>query len=124
MSILGTKKNKDVKKVEETSKKEEGAPKNTTSLLKRDIVIKNPRITEKASFMSETSNVYTFDITKGATKKWVANAVKNLYKVVPVKVNVVTIRAKKVFVRGKMGAKAGGKKAYVYLKKGDKIEIV
>jgi ribosomal protein L23 len=31
---------------------------------------------------------------------------------------------KKVFVRGKAGQQARGKKAYVHLKKGDKIELL
>ena len=31
---------------------------------------------------------------------------------------------KKVMHRGKIGMKGGGKKAYVYLKEGDSIEIV
>jgi len=42
----------------------------------------------------------------------------------PEKVRVAAIPAKKVFVRGKKGVKSGGKKAYVYLKKGDKIELI
>ena len=31
---------------------------------------------------------------------------------------------KTIIYRGKRGIKAGGKKAYVYLKKGDKISVV
>jgi ribosomal protein L23 len=37
---------------------------------------------------------------------------------------MVNIPKKNVFVRGKWGTKGGGKKAYVYLKKGDKIESI
>jgi ribosomal protein L23 len=45
-----------------------------------------------------------------------------IYKVNPVKIAVVTINSKSVISRrnGKKGTKGGGKKAYVYLKKGDK----
>jgi ribosomal protein L23 len=50
--------------------------------------------------------------------------VKELYKVTPVKVNIINLPAKIVFTRGKSGRKAGVKKAVVYLKKGDKIEFV
>ena len=40
------------------------------------------------------------------------------------KVNVLPVKAKKVFIKGKAGVKSGGKKALVYLKKEDKIEII
>lgn len=84
-------------------------------------VLLRPRITEKANFAAE-SNVHTFEISASATKKQVFEAVKAFYKVTPIKVNVVKNPAKTVFVRGKKGVKSGVKKAYVYLKKGDKIE--
>lgn len=86
-------------------------------------LIKNPRITEKASFAAE-QNVYTFNVSKDATKNEVKKAIFSLYKVNPVKVNVLAFPAKQVFVRGKKGVKQGGKKAFVYLKKGDKIEFI
>jgi large subunit ribosomal protein L23 len=87
-------------------------------------VLLRPRVTEKASFVAEKNNVYTFDIDPRATKNDVAEAVKALYKVTPVKVAVVVSKRKHVVVRGKIGMKKGGKKAYVYLKTGDKIEII
>jgi large subunit ribosomal protein L23 len=80
-----------------------------------------PRITEKASFLAG-SNVYAFEISKDATKNQVSEAVKVFYNVTPIKVNIVKNPAKKVFLRGKKGVKSGVKKAYVYLKAGDKIE--
>jgi len=68
--------------------------------------------------------VYVFEIAPKANKKDVAQAVKEQYKVTPVKVTTVTTPAKRTVVRGKRGTKASFKKAYIYLKKGDKIEIV
>jgi large subunit ribosomal protein L23 len=94
-----------------------------TELLKAkyaDILLR-PRITEKASFLVE-KNVHAFEVISTATKKQIAEAVKVFYKVTPLKINIVKNPAKKVFLRGKKGIKAGVKKAYVYLKKGDKIE--
>lgn len=93
--------------------------------MKKDfsIVLTKPHITEKATVSSEKS-VYVFKIESRTTKKAVEKAFIEKYKINPVKVNVVTIPAKKVFARGKYGTKAGYKKAYVYLKKGEKIEIV
>lgn len=87
-------------------------------------MIIRPRITEKSGIMSETNNVYTFEIEKNATKHDVTHAVKSLYKVTPKTVRIVNLPAKKVFVRGKRGVKSAVKKAMVYLKKGDKIEFV
>lgn len=84
-------------------------------------ILLRPRITEKASFIME-ANVYTFEVAILASKKQVTEAIKAFYKVTPLKVNIVRNPAKKVFVKGKKGTKAGVKKAYVYLKKGDKIE--
>ena len=85
-----------------------------------DILIR-PRVTEKATMKSESS-VYVFEITPKSTKGEVEVAVKEKYKVNPVMVRTVTIPSKNVFVRGKRGKKARYKKAYVYLKKGEKIE--
>lgn len=86
-------------------------------------VIIRPRITEKATIVQE-GNVYVFEVFSDATKSKVSKAIKEIYKVEPKKVNVVNSPSKKVFIRGKIGTKSGVKKAYVYLKEGDKIEIV
>ena len=83
-----------------------------------------PRITEKATLVSEKGLAYVFNVEKSATKGTVAKAVADLYKVNPVKVRIARVPSKQVFSRGKWGVKKGGKKAYVYLKAGEKIEIV
>ena len=92
--------------------------------LKRKNVLKGPRITEKAAIGADKNGVYVFEVTSDATKKSIADSVKGSYKVTPVKVRTANIPEKKVFVRGKRGVKTGGRKAYVYLKKGDKIELI
>ncbi|MBP6855074.1 MAG: 50S ribosomal protein L23 [Candidatus Pacebacteria bacterium] len=86
-------------------------------------IIKRPRISEKAAFVS-TKNVYTFDVSPDATKPEIIKNIVAKYKVTPVKVGIVTIRKNKITVRGKRGTTSGGKKAYVYLKKGDSIELI
>ena len=86
-------------------------------------IIKNPRVTEKASNFVE-ANVYTFDVAPSANKTEIKKAILELYKVTPIKINVSKIERKKVFAKGRKGKKGGGKKAFVYLKKGDKIEFV
>jgi large subunit ribosomal protein L23 len=85
-------------------------------------VLLRPRVTEKSSLLME-SNVYAFEIDPSAGKKEVAAAVKAFYGLTPVKVAIVKNPAKKLNFRGKSGEKNGVKKAYVYLKKGDTIEL-
>lgn len=86
-------------------------------------VLIKPHITEKATVSAESS-VYVFKISPKANKSLVEKAFKEKYKKDPIKVRVVTIPAKRVFVKGKRGTKSGYKKAYVYLNKGEKIEII
>jgi large subunit ribosomal protein L23 len=86
-------------------------------------VIVRPRVTEKAT-MSAENGVYVFEVSKDSTKTKIIKAISVMYKVVPVKVRIVSLPAKSVFIRGKWGEKSPVKKAYVYLKKGDKIEII
>jgi len=85
--------------------------------------IKNPRITEKASNVS-VENVYVFNVAMSANKTEIKKAIFSLYKVKPIKVNILPIPHKKVIFKGKKGVKGGGKKAIVYLKKEDKIELI
>ena len=85
-------------------------------------LIISPRITEKASLQSN-ANAYTFVVSKDATKLSIANEIKKTYKVTPKAVNITNIPRQRVFVRGKMGMSAGMKKAVVFLKKGDTINL-
>ena len=88
-------------------------------------IIKNPRITEKATMLIEDA-CYTFDVSNNATKSEIAKAIKELYKVTPKSVRTVAVTSKKVTSRknNKVGYTSAGRKAYVYLKKGDKIEVL
>jgi large subunit ribosomal protein L23 len=88
-------------------------------------VIIKPRITEKAALLTD-KNVYTFEVKKGATKYEVRDAIKALYNVTPVKVNIVTKEPRHYMSRsrGRGMMEHGMRKAYVYLKKGDRIELV
>ncbi len=82
-----------------------------------------PRITEKATYSAD-NNVYVFEIAHSASKNDVAKAVSAMYNVTPVAINITRNPAKRVIVRGKRGKTAAVKKAYVYLKASDKIEII
>ena len=85
-------------------------------------VLLAPQVTEKTSLLN-TRGVYVFRITKSANKKEVARAIWELYGVRPRKVNVVKIRSKTRFLRGRKGVRPGYKKALVFLKSGETIEI-
>ncbi|MFA6227531.1 MAG: 50S ribosomal protein L23 [Candidatus Paceibacterota bacterium] len=87
-------------------------------------LIKRPRITEKSGIKSESENVYTFEVANRATKQGIIKAIREIYKVNPVKVNITILHAKEVFARGKSGIKTGVKKAVVFFKKGDKIAFI
>jgi large subunit ribosomal protein L23 len=144
MAIFGSKKNTETKaakkvaskpkvakaKVEKAEKSEKTEKKVSATVVvsgitARDLsrIIRRPRITEKAS-MNAASGVYAFEVSPEATKRTIAAAVAELYNVVPVKVAIVPIPHKQVMIRNRKGVSGGGKKAYVYLKKGETIEFV
>lgn len=87
------------------------------------ILIK-PRITEKSGNLTARS-VYTFDIAVTATKRDVVRAIKAEYHVTPRRVRIVTRKPVRMRLRTRrgFGATAASKKAYVTVKKGDRIEF-
>jgi large subunit ribosomal protein L23 len=89
------------------------------------IILLSPRITEKGAYVS-ANGAYVFNVAPRANKKEIADAVASLYKVTPRKVAVVAVPRKAVKTRGtnRTGKTVGGKKAYVYLKKGETIELM
>lgn len=123
MALFGSKK-------KEVKVDKEGAPRGEQRVQKNEStpvsasIIRRPRLTEKAANLSSL-NVYTFDVVQDATKHDVARAVLHLYKVSPVKVNVVNAKGKSVSLRTRRGTGVQNRmrKAYVYLKKGDTIDF-
>ncbi len=140
MGILGFGK-KEEKKSETNTKKVVAVSKSSKVAKKNEVVVSNsnkssaketyfsrdlivrPMITEKAHALNESGNVFVFEITKDTNKVELAKYIKSRYKVEPVKIAIVKIPSKRVISRGKVGFQKGGKKAYVYLNKGDKIEF-
>lgn len=132
MALFGGKKNttakkstakKAVKRAESRKTKPEGGYPNTEGRLFR--YLREPRITEKGT-LGIANSVYVFTVPDDATKIEVRKAVEAVYKVSPRKVNIVRIapRAKVSRVRGIRGTKKGSKKAYVYLGKDERIELM
>lgn len=86
-------------------------------------IIIRPRITEKASTQSG-GNSYTFEVARHANKIQIKQAIKEVYNVEPVKVNVISMKPKQKMVRNMPGKTSSYKKAIVYLKDGDRIEFI
>ena len=109
------------KKAAKTTAKKDGA----ASTLNFDAVLLEPRITEKAAILSD-NQVYVFNVPQDATKDEVVEAVKEVYNVTPRKVAMVRMRPQAYLsrARGRRGQRKGYKKAYVYTKKGETIEIL
>jgi large subunit ribosomal protein L23 len=106
-----------------TEKKETAETRVSASFSTAD-VLRNPRITEKAS-VHMSVGIYAFDIAETATKRSVMHAIYELYKVRPRAVHIVNIprKMRRSTRTGKKGMTGGGKKAYVYLKKGETITL-
>lgn len=107
----------------ETTKKKNKEDKVDEKKVKTHPLIKGPRITEKSAIAADKGR-YTFNVKDDANKNEIKKAIKMMYKVDAVKVTITQVKPKTVVRRGKVGVKSGGKKAVVYLKKGDKIEFV
>ena len=130
-AIFGPKNNKETKTADEVvmDVHSEGISLKETdkisNILRNKSVLLRPRITEKASDMQIANNVYTFDVMLDANKVEINTAIRAVYGVTPIKTRIVKVPSKKVRTRkGGKGVKSGGKKVYVYLKKGDSIEFV
>ncbi len=90
-----------------------------------ELIVHRPRITEKAALVTG-QGVYVFDVAMRATKKDVATAVHEHYNVTPLKIRIVRLAPRQLIsrTRNRRGQAAGLKKAYVYLKKGERIDIM
>jgi large subunit ribosomal protein L23 len=81
-----------------------------------------PLVTEKSTHLASL-NKYCFSVAKNANKVMVKKAIKDLYGVEPIDVNIINNRRRWVKYGRVEGRKSSWKKAIVTLKQGDKIEI-
>ena len=94
-------------------------------MISADQVLKNMRLTEKASKLSSNYGQYTFEVYRSATKHTVREAVEQTFKVTVTRVNIMNIKGKpKRTRRGLANTASDSKRAIVTLKQGDKIELV
>lgn len=88
-----------------------------------DKVLIRPMITEKSTNLRKNENKYVFVVDSNADKITIARAVKQMFNVTPVSVNVINCKGKVKRVRYKLGRTSSKKKAIITLKKGDTIGI-
>lgn len=81
-----------------------------------------PLITEKASFLG-SYNQYVFEVAVDSNKIEIAKAIKSLYGVKPLKINLIKNKGKYVRYGRSYGKKKNWKKAIVFLKPEDKINV-
>ena len=86
-------------------------------------LIKKPWVTEKANQLNPLGK-YVFIVTPHATKPEIKKAIKEVYKVDAVAVNVLNrLPKQKNFGAGRTGKVGAYRKAIVTLKAGQKIDI-
>jgi len=86
-----------------------------------DVII-SPKITEKATSLSEHNKI-VFKVHKGANKKAIKRSIEKIFKVNVVKINTINTKGKTKLVKGKMTKKPNQKKAIITLKKGQSIDL-
>lgn len=85
--------------------------------------IKKPWVTEKSG-LGNLVGKYVFMVESHATKPEIRKAIKEIYKVDAVQVNVVNRPGKRKRFRGVVrGTQEGYRKAVVTLKEGQKIDL-
>jgi len=111
--VLQPKEKTDTKQVARSSKEDTGEAYK---------VLMRPLITEKATDLSALGK-YCFEVSPRANKIQVKKAIKDLYNVDPVSVNIINMRGKRVRYGRIQGKRKNWKKAIIALKPGDKIEL-
>jgi len=85
-------------------------------------LVKHPWITDKSADASALGK-YAFRVDPKATKPEIRKAIKEIYKVDVVAVNIINRPPKMKLFRGVAGARGAYKKAIVTLKEGQKIDL-
>jgi len=84
-------------------------------------VIRRPLITEKSTALKETQSTLAFEVHRDATKPEIKKAVEALFGVKIADVRVSNVHGKVKRQGRHVGKRPDWKKAYVVLKKGEKM---
>ena len=83
-----------------------------------------PHVSEKAAIVADSNNQYVFKVAVDATKPEIKQAVEELFKVKVTGVTTLNVKGKTKRFRGRVGKRAGWKKAYVSLAEGQEIDFL
>lgn len=86
-------------------------------------IILAPHVSEKASVCAETKNQIVFKVVKDATKREISAAVKLMFEIDPLSVQVLNVKGKAKRHGRHMGKRSDWKKAYVTLPQGKEIDF-
>lgn len=86
-------------------------------------IILGPIITEKTTVNKDMNNTYAFDVAVKANKKEIKEAVEKLFSVNVTDVKTVMLQGKVKRTKWIPGRRKTRKKAYVTLKKNQRIEL-
>ena len=87
-------------------------------------VLVAPVVSEKATMVSEKSNVVTFKVLQGATKPEIKDAVELMFKVKVKGVAVLNVKGKRKRFGAMNGRRSDWRKAYVSLEAGQEIDFL
>lgn len=87
----------------------------------REYVLKVPLITEKSTFVKENLRTVAFKVARDANKLQIRDAVEKIFKVKVQSVRTASFHGKKRRQGRYTGRRPDWKKAYVTLKKGEKM---
>ena len=91
--------------------------------MEKDEILIRPIITEKATILQKDGK-YVFEVSPKANKIEIRKAIEKIYKVKPVKINIIKVKGKRVRYRGIPGKRKDWKKAIITLRKGEKIDLI
>lgn len=85
-------------------------------------IIVRPLVSEKASFLA-AENKHIFEVYKKATKKQIRQAIKDIYGIKPISVQIINIKGKQRRYGRATGRTSDRKKAIVTLPPGKTIKV-
>ena len=85
-------------------------------------IIRSPVISEKSTMISQF-NQYVFKVSDNSTKKEIRDSVEKIFNVKVLSVNTLKRNGKIKRFKGKLGKRAGTKKAFVTLAEGNTIDL-
>lgn len=88
---------------------------------RRHAVLRIPVITEKSTYIKDNLHTLTFKVARGATKQEIRDAVEKIFKVKVSSVRTANFHGKTRRQGRYTGRRPDWKKAYVTLKKGEKM---